>query len=46
MAGPIHHKIKQSIQAAKGLYCLDALLVDKSASGKSDALLVVQKELA
>ena len=45
MAEQIHDKIKQSIQAAEGVYYRMVLLVGKSASGKSGVLQDVAKEI-
>jgi type II secretory pathway predicted ATPase ExeA len=44
MAEPIHDKIKQSIQAAKGLYHRLVLLVGETGSGKTGVLRYVAEE--
>ena len=38
MAGPIHDKIKRSLQAAEGLYHRLVLLVGETGSGKTGVL--------
>jgi DNA polymerase III delta prime subunit len=44
MAESIHHKIKQSLQAAEGLYHRLVLLVGETGSGKTDVLREVAEE--
>lgn len=44
MAEPIHHKLKQSIQAAESLYHRLVLLAGEAGSGKTDALRAIAGE--